>query len=220
MARQNGNQQFIDTAFLYGGNAAYAWKNLEYWWKNTHTNPDSNTTAWTAKMKPVWFTEFGFPSVDGCTNQPNVFYDPSSSESFFPRASRGRVDFQAQRVALDATLDYLEERRLESGNANLVQRRFIWTWDARPFSFWPDLENVWQDSIQWATGHWVNGKLGASTLGAVVAGGVLDHRTALHLMRTGAAGVLVGFGGGTTYTTSQVLGIAVPMAKPIRQLTM
>ncbi len=153
----------------YGGNAAYAWKNLEYWWKNTHTNPNAVTTGWTSKMKPVWFTEFGFPSVDGCTNQPNVFYDPTSSESFFPRASRGRVDFQAQRVALDATLDYLEERRLETGNANLVPRRFVWTWDARPFSFWPDLENVWQDSILWATGHWVNGKLGASTLGAVVA---------------------------------------------------
>lgn len=153
----------------YGGNPAYAWKNLEYWWKNTHTNPDSNTTAWTAKMKPIWFTDFGFPSVDGCTNQPNVFYDPTSNESFFPRASRGRVDFQAQRVALNATLDYLEERGLKSGNANLVPRRFLWTWDARPFSFWPDLENVWQDSILWATGHWVNGKLGASTLGAVVA---------------------------------------------------
>ena len=149
--------------------AKYAWKNLEYWWKNTHVNPNAVATAWTAKMKPVWFTEFGFPSVDGCTNQPNVFYDPSSSESFFPRASKGRVDFQAQRVAIDATLDYLEARRLETGNANLVPRRFIWTWDARPFSFWPDLEGVWQDSILWATGHWVNGKLGASTLGAVVA---------------------------------------------------
>ena len=37
----------------YGGDATFAWKNLEYWWKNTHTNPDSNVTAWTAKMKPV-----------------------------------------------------------------------------------------------------------------------------------------------------------------------
>jgi hypothetical protein len=153
----------------YGGNPAYAWKNLEYWWKNTHTNPDSNVTGWTAKMKPVWFTEFGFPSVDGCTNQPNVFYDPTSSESFFPRGSRGRTDFQAQRVALDATLDYLDSREHESGNSGLVARRFIWTWDARPFSFWPDLEGVWQDSILWATGHWVNGKLGNSTLGAIVA---------------------------------------------------
>ncbi len=153
----------------YSGDPTYAWKNLEYWWKNTHTNPDTSTTGWTAKMKPVWFTEFGFPSVDGCTNQPNVFYDPTSSESFYPRGSKGRVDFQAQRVALDTTLDYLEARETASGNTGLVARRFIWTWDSRPFSFWPDLEGVWQDSILWATGHWVNGKLGASTLGAVVA---------------------------------------------------
>src|SRR5690606_14664799 len=67
------------------------------------------------------------------------------------------------------TLDYLEARETASGNTGLVARRFIWTWDARPFSFWPDLEGVWQDSILWATGHWVNGKQGASTLGAVVA---------------------------------------------------
>ncbi len=153
----------------YSGDPTYAWKNLEYWWKNTHTNPDTSTTGWTAKMKPIWFTEFGFPSVDGCTNQPNVFYDPTSSENFYPRASKGRVDFQAQRVALDTTLDYLEARETASGNTGLVARRFIWTWDARPFSFWPDLKGVWQDSILWATGHWVNGKLGASTLGAVVA---------------------------------------------------
>ncbi len=146
----------------------YAWKNLEYWWKNTHTNPDSNTTAWTAKMKPVWFTEFGFPSVDGCPNQPNVFYDPTSSESFYPRGSKGRVDFQAQRQALNATLEYLEGRSQEAGNSELVPRRFVWTWDGRPFSFWPDLQGVWSDSILWATGHWINGKLGNSTLGAVV----------------------------------------------------
>jgi len=149
--------------------AKFAWKNLEYWWKNTHTNPDTSTTGWTAKMKPVWFTEFGFPSVDGCANQPNVFFDPTSSESFFPRGSKGRIDFQAQREALNATLDYLDTREQISGNAGLVARRFIWTWDARPFSFWPDLEGVWQDSILWNTGHWVQGKLGNSTLGAIVA---------------------------------------------------
>ena len=149
--------------------AKFAWKNLEYWWKNTHTNPDTSTTSWTAKMKPVWFTEFGFPSVDGCANHPNVFFDPTSSESFFPRGSKGRIDFQAQREALNATLDYLEERETTAGNTGLVARRFIWTWDARPFSFWPDLEGVWQDSILWNTGHWVQGKLGNSTLGAIVA---------------------------------------------------
>jgi IMP dehydrogenase len=50
----------------------------------------------------------------------------------------------------------------------------------------------------------------------VVAGGVLDHRTALHLMRTGAAGVIVGYGSTRGVTTSdEVLGIRVPMATAI-----
>jgi len=50
----------------------------------------------------------------------------------------------------------------------------------------------------------------------VVAGGVLDHRTALHLMRTGAAGVIVGYGSTSGATsTDEVLGISVPMATAI-----
>lgn len=119
-------------------------------------------------MKPVWFTELGFPSVDGCANQPNVFYDPSSKESYFPRGSRARINFQAQREALNASLDYLQARNKTEGKADLVPKSFVWCWDARPFSFWPDLDGVWKDSKLWATGHWVNGKLGNSTLGAIV----------------------------------------------------
>lgn len=50
----------------------------------------------------------------------------------------------------------------------------------------------------------------------VIAGGVADYRTAMHLMRTGAAGVLVGHGytPGVT-STDRVLGIGVPMATAI-----
>jgi IMP dehydrogenase len=49
----------------------------------------------------------------------------------------------------------------------------------------------------------------------VVAGGVGDYRTALHLMRTGAAGVIVGYGQSTSTTTDEVLGVGVPMATAI-----
>ncbi|WP_041369924.1 GuaB3 family IMP dehydrogenase-related protein [Nakamurella multipartita] len=49
----------------------------------------------------------------------------------------------------------------------------------------------------------------------VVVGGCSDYKTATHLMRTGAAGVIVGTGHGTTTTTDEVLGIAVPMATAI-----
>jgi IMP dehydrogenase len=50
----------------------------------------------------------------------------------------------------------------------------------------------------------------------VIAGGVGDYRTAMHLMRTGAAGVIVGHGhtAGVT-STDAVLGIGVPMATAI-----
>lgn len=147
----------------------YAWKNLEYWWSNYHINPDGKSTGWIPKMKPIWFTEMGFPSVDACANQPNVFYDPSSRESFFPRGSKRRINFQAQRDALEASLDYLHTRSNITGNEELVPKSFIWCWDARPFPFWPDLERVWKDSRLWITGHWVNGKLGNSTLGAIIA---------------------------------------------------
>jgi IMP dehydrogenase len=46
----------------------------------------------------------------------------------------------------------------------------------------------------------------------VIVGGCATSQAALHLMRTGAAGVLVGFGGGAAHTTRSVLGVAVPMA--------
>ncbi len=49
----------------------------------------------------------------------------------------------------------------------------------------------------------------------VIVGGCATHQAALHLMRTGAAGVLVGFGGGAAHTTRSVLGVAVPMASAV-----
>jgi IMP dehydrogenase len=46
----------------------------------------------------------------------------------------------------------------------------------------------------------------------VVVGGCASYSTALHLMRTGAAGVLVGVGPGSACTTRGVLGLGVPQA--------
>nr|WP_084686965.1 glycoside hydrolase TIM-barrel-like domain-containing protein [Rickettsia tamurae] len=47
----NGNKQPLS--------AAYAWKNIGYWWENHHYNPDGNRTAWEPKMK-----KYGLPSLD------------------------------------------------------------------------------------------------------------------------------------------------------------
>ncbi len=49
----------------------------------------------------------------------------------------------------------------------------------------------------------------------VIVGGAASYTAALHLMRTGAAGVLVGFGGGASSTTRLTLGIHAPMVTAI-----
>ncbi len=49
----------------------------------------------------------------------------------------------------------------------------------------------------------------------VIVGGASTYTAALHLMRTGAAGVLVGFGGGAAHTTRLSLGIHAPMASAV-----
>ena len=52
----------------------------------------------------------------------------------------------------------------------------------------------------------------------VIVGGCANATAALHLMRAGAAGVLVGFGGGAAHTTRKVLGVEVPMASAVAEV--
>ncbi len=141
--------------------APYAWKNLAWWWNNTHTNPGGATTAWTPASKPIWFTEIGYASVDGTTNEPNVFIDPTSTLSDYPRFSRRRVDVAAQRIALQAAFE-------QWGTSSMIEELFIWGWDARPYPAWPDLRSVWADGGNWKTGHWIQGKIGRTQLAAIV----------------------------------------------------
>ncbi len=131
----------------------WAWKNIEWWWKNEHTNPDGTKTDWVPQSKKIWFTEYGFASVDGTTNEPNKFYDPKSIDGGFPRFSEGKIDYFAQRKAIQAT----EEKWKDSP---MVERKFLWCWDARPYPFFPNKLSVWSDGEVWHYGHWLNGKFG------------------------------------------------------------
>ncbi|MFW7414523.1 GuaB3 family IMP dehydrogenase-related protein [Demequina sp. SO4-18] len=49
----------------------------------------------------------------------------------------------------------------------------------------------------------------------VIVGGAATYQAALHLMRTGAAGVLAGFGGGSAQRTRTTLGIHAPLATAV-----
>ena len=53
----------------------------------------------------------------------------------------------------------------------------------------------------------------------VIVGGAANYTAALHLMRTGAAGVLVGFGGGAVSANRNTIGVHAPMATAIADVT-
>ena len=142
--------------------AKWAWKNIEKWWGEKHVNNDGLSTTWQPRMKKVWFVEYGFSSVDGCANQPNVFIDINSIDSKFPFFSKGNIDFKAQAIAIEGTLHKWQD-------SQMVERMFLWAWDARPFPYFPNLLKVWSDGPSWEFSHTIQGKLIFPTLNNVVA---------------------------------------------------
>jgi len=160
----------------YGKPWIYRYKDIWGWWSNQHFNrlggvESSSPTAWVPQSKPIWFTELGCPSVNKGSNQPNVFYDPKSSESALPYFSTGASDTLIQRRYLDAMLrffdpsdpEFSEDRNPESslypGRMVDLSRAMIYTWDARPYPFFPLDTSVWSDGPNWLYGHWIGGKL-------------------------------------------------------------
>ena len=141
--------------------ADWAWKNVNHFWSNEHWNSDGKKTKWVPKMKKIWFTEFGFPSVDCCTNQPNVFFSPGSQDSGLPFLSTGTVDFKAQKSAIYASLEYFQE-------CEFLDRAFLWCLDARPYPFFPNRSDIWSDANSWRYGHFINGKLSYGSISDII----------------------------------------------------
>jgi len=157
----------------------FRYKDLRAWWSNPHFNRpggvESGTpTSWVPQSKPVWFTELGCPAIDRGTNQPNVFFDPKSSESFTPYFSRGWRDDAIQRAYLEASYLWWSEAAnnptssVYGGRMVHVPECAAWTWDARPYPFFPELTGIWTDGPNWRLGHWLTGRLGAVSLAALV----------------------------------------------------
>ncbi|MDR3527323.1 MAG: glycoside hydrolase/phage tail family protein [Rhizomicrobium sp.] len=154
-------------------------KDIWQWWANRHYDrPDGSesatATAWVPQSKPIRFTELGCPAVDKGANQPNVFYDPKSTESLFPYYSSGQRDDLIQRRFLEAHLNYWRDAANNpissvTGAPMLDSDHLaVWCWDARPFPFFPARDDVWGDAANYATGHWLNGRLGDVALSDLV----------------------------------------------------
>jgi hypothetical protein len=154
-------------------------KDIRAWWQSQHFNRPGGVesglaTAWVPQSKPIRFTELGCPAIDRGTNQPNVFFDPKSSESFTPYFSRGWRDDAIQRAYLEASYLHWGDpannplSSVYGGRMVHVPECAAWTWDARPYPFFPELTDVWTDGPNWRLGHWLTGRLGAVSLAALV----------------------------------------------------
>ncbi len=167
----------------------FKYKDIKSWWQNQHYNRINDIeftepTAWVAESKPIWLTEIGCPAVDKGANQPNVFYDPTSSESKLPYFAKNQRDDFIQRRYLEALVKFYSEETdnnpLSSqylGRMINVSNLFIWVYDARPYPLFPLLTDVWADGLNWNYGHWLNGRLGAAPLDKLILQFTLDIKT-------------------------------------------
>lgn len=135
-------------------------KDIRAWWQNQHFNRPGGVesglaTAWVPQSKPIRFTELGCPAIDRGTNQPNVFFDPKSSESFTPYFSRGWRDDAIQRAYLEASYLHWGDPAnnpispIYGGRMVHVPECAAWTWDARPYPFCPELTDVCPSLSRW-----------------------------------------------------------------------
>ncbi|MGX6647072.1 baseplate megatron protein TIM-barrel domain-containing protein [Maricaulaceae bacterium MS644] len=188
----------------YGEPWVYRYKDLKRWWASAHHDRiagvrQGTATNWVPESKPVRLVELGCPAVDKGANQPNVFIDPKSSESFAPYHSSGARDDLIQRRYIEALVSYWCD---DAGRNPLsgvyggpmldLAHCHVWTWDARPFPEFPARTDVWSDGANWRRGHWLTGRAGQSELAALVAD--IARRAGLAELDVSAVeGVLSGF---------------------------
>ena len=129
--------------------AKWAYKNMEYWWNNKHINNDGTDTSWVERSKKIWFIEYGFRSIDASTNEPYKDIDE------LPSYSTGESNFYAQRLAIEATEETFE-------NSEYVENKFLYYWDGRPYPYFPNRTDIWEDGNNWAYDYSLNGKSGLS----------------------------------------------------------
>jgi len=164
----------------FGEHWVFRYKDLRGWWTNEHRERvkgvrDSQPTPWQPQSKPIWFTEYGCAALDKGTNQPNKFLDAKSSESALAYHSNGQRDDLIQAQYLRAHTLYWADNQVNptspiyGGPMVDMEHAHAWAWDARPFPYFPGLQDVWSDGENYLRGHWLSGRVCAESLAAVIA---------------------------------------------------
>ncbi|HEY8595643.1 MAG TPA: glycoside hydrolase TIM-barrel-like domain-containing protein [Devosiaceae bacterium] len=171
-------------------------KDIASWWSLPHHNRiggnrSMDSTAFVPESKPIWFTELGCGAVDKGANDPAAFADAKSVEDRRPPFSSGAPDPLQQRQFLRAHFAWwrpdaegFDEARnpvsaIYGGRMVDPRRICCWAWDARPFPAFPALTDNWADGANYATGHWLNGRLGALAVDELARAVARDHGVSL-----------------------------------------
>ncbi|MEL6920583.1 MAG: glycoside hydrolase/phage tail family protein, partial [Pseudomonadota bacterium] len=199
----------------------YRFKDLQSWWASPHFNRVNGVEApvaspWVPQSKPIIFTEYGAPAVHMGAGQPNVFFDPQSSESHLPYRSNGGRDDQAQRALLNAyARRYSADHPAHLPATNPLSSVYrapmvdfgqsqVWAWDARPHPAFPANSDFWSDGGNWWRGHWLNGRMGGLALADLIE--TICAEAGVHTVDvTRVDGVVDGFVLGATGNARQML---------------
>mgnify|MGYP005840795227 CR=1 FL=1 len=193
----------------------WRYKDLRGWWENPHHARidgarQAEASPWVPRSKPIWLTEIGCAAVDKGTNQPNLFFDPKSSESGLPAFSSGARDDLIQRRMLQAAALHWGEAAnnpvspVYGGPMVDLANSYAWTWDARPWPAFPGKLSVWSDGGAHGRGHWISGRAASASLDAVVAE-ICAAAGVEAFDVSGLAGVVDGFGQGRTQPPREAL---------------
>jgi len=155
----------------HAGRRALIWPNGSEAWAMSASSPENLRGP---QFDCVWADEFGCPAINKGANQPNVFYDPKSSESALPFFSDGSVDTLLQLQYLRATFSHWQDAQnnpqseIYFGPMVDLDNSHVWAWDARPWPDFPNRLNVWSDGENHARGHWITGRFAEQSLAAIV----------------------------------------------------
>lgn len=153
--------------------AKFAYKNIKYWWENDHINPNKIITEWIPKSKKIWFTEYGFSSIDGSTNEPSIEGDGVK----FPLFSNNSIDFFAQKIAIEAMEEFWE-------NSEYIENKILSYWDLRPWPYFPNKTSIWKDGELWKYNYCVNGKINITNANNIIYKVFEDANLSLDLIET------------------------------------
>lgn len=143
------------------GQNLLAAKQIRWWWNNTHQAvfnakdgmgivAHGPKSCWQPQSKPIIFAEYGFPSVDRSTNQPDSILPYWASLTQDRSGNNFAIkNEELFEIALQAIFDYWQTNNQIVSNVTMIDQTFcsVWNWDGRAYPIFP-LNPSWNVAVR------------------------------------------------------------------------